>query len=123
MNRLLARISTVSLLLAGGAALAATVPPSPQTPTENTVDTIQGTQVADSYRWLETASDPKVQAWSDAQNAYARASLDKLPHAEAIRKRVTEIMSAKTVTYSGLSYRRGKLFAIVRQPDSVERKL
>src|SRR5262249_641220 len=39
-----------------------------------------------------------------------------LPHVAAIRARVTEILSARTVGYSTLEYRSGKLFAIQREP-------
>ena len=43
--------------------------------------------------------DPEVKAWSDAENAYARQFLDRLPNVAAIRARVTEIMSAKSPSY------------------------
>src|SRR5260221_418564 len=79
-------------------------------------DTYHGVAVQDDYRWLEDWNDPQVKKWSDAQNGHARAVLDRLPHVAAIRTRVTEIMSAKTVSYSGLEYRQGMLFAIKREP-------
>lgn len=80
------------------------------------IDNYHGTSVTDDYRWLEDAANPDVRKWSDAQNTAARVVLDHLPHVAAIRARVTEIMTARTVSYSALAYRKGNLFAIVRQP-------
>jgi prolyl oligopeptidase len=80
--------------------------------------TFHGTEVVEDYRWLETplADDPAVKAWSDAQNAFARSILDKLAGVEQIRARVTEIMSAETVSYWEVAHRRGKFFAMKNQP-------
>ena len=72
--------------------------------------------IEDNFRWLEDWNDAEVKNWSDAQNKHAREILDRLPSVDAIRERVTEIMSAKTVAYSALSFRRGMLFAIKREP-------
>jgi len=116
MTRLLAHISAVSLLLAGGAALAATILPPPQTPAGTTVDTIQGTQVADPYRWLEDAADPKVQAWSDAQNARTRSYLDGLPSEETIKSELTKFITATSPSYSELTARGSVVFAIYSDP-------
>ena len=60
-------------------AFAAPIPPPPSTPAGNTVDVVQGMKVADLYRWLENAADPRVETWSDAQNARTRSYLDGLP--------------------------------------------
>ena len=43
----------------------------PSTPKKPVVDTYHGVTVTDDYRWLEDGADPKVKAWSDAQNARA----------------------------------------------------
>jgi len=88
----------------------------PETPKRPVTNVYHGVTVADDYRWLEDWNDPEVKQWSDAQNGHARAFLDKLPHVAEIRARVTEILSAKTVSYSSLEYRPGKLFAIQREP-------
>ena len=77
---------TLTLLAATIAArmtLAQTAPP----PTEKkpVTDELQGVKVVDDYRWLEDWSNAKVQAWSEAQNTYARSMLDKLPGVETIR--------------------------------------
>jgi prolyl oligopeptidase len=88
----------------------------PATQKRPVTDDYHGVAVEDDYRWLEDWNAGEVKEWSDTQNAYARAFLDKLPHVDAIRARVTEIMSAKTVAYSGLEHRQGMLFAIKREP-------
>jgi prolyl oligopeptidase len=88
----------------------------PQTPKVPVSDVYHGITVSDPYRWLETWSDPKVKAWSEAQNAYARTVLDGLPSVEQIRTRVTQVISAQTVNYGGLHSEGGKLFAMKRQP-------
>lgn len=116
MHRLLARISVASLLLASGVALAATIPPPPQTPAGNTVDTIQGVAVADPYRWLENTADPKVEAWSDAQNARTRNYLDALPGEETTKAQLTKLITATSPSYSELEARGDVVFAIYSDP-------
>jgi prolyl oligopeptidase len=88
----------------------------PATPKKTVVDTYHGVDVADDYRWLEDAADPEVRAWSDAQNARTRATLDHLPGVDAIRKRVTELMKTTSVSYRGVHARGETLFAMKNQP-------
>src|SRR5215470_8120527 len=77
-------------------------------------DEYHGVKVVDDYRWLEKWEDPRVQAWSNAQNAYARSVLDTLPGVSAIRKRVTELHGAE-INYGGVSWRTGRLLALKYQ--------
>ncbi|HVU24423.1 MAG TPA: prolyl oligopeptidase family serine peptidase [Opitutus sp.] len=102
-------------LLFATAAFAARFQPPP-TPAHPVTDTYHGVTVTDPYRWLENWDDPAVKAWSAAQNTAARAVLDSLPHVDAIRERVTAILSAQTTSYSSLKAAGGKLFALKRQP-------
>ncbi|HEX3554641.1 MAG TPA: prolyl oligopeptidase family serine peptidase [Thermoanaerobaculia bacterium] len=62
--------------------------PPPPTPVEPVKETLHGVEVVDPYRWLEgsaglaapdKALDARVAAWTDAQNAYGRSVLDRLP--------------------------------------------
>jgi prolyl oligopeptidase PreP (S9A serine peptidase family) len=48
----------------------------PSTPKSLVTDIYHGVKVSENYRWLENWDDPKVKEWSDAQNAYARDTLD-----------------------------------------------
>src|SRR5262245_59738558 len=103
-------ILTSFLCIASLLSTASAMPP--ESPKKPVTDVYHGSKVVDDYRWLEDWNDPAVQKWSDAENAHARAFLDHLPHVAEIRGRVTEIMSAKTVSYGALEYRKGKYFAI-----------
>jgi prolyl oligopeptidase len=97
------------------AAVAAQAQP-PATPARPVVDTYHGVAVTDPYRWLEEDQAPEVKAWSAAQNAYARGVLDKLPGVEALRARVTKIMSDRSPSYWNVLYRGGKYFALKDAP-------
>src|SRR5262245_64443834 len=104
---------TVIFTLTALATAAAMPPESPKKPV---TDVYHGSRVVDDYRWLEDWNDPAVQKWSDAQNAHARSFLDRLPHVAEIRAGVTQIMSAKTISYSELEFRKGTYFAVKREP-------
>ncbi len=103
-----------SLLLAlCPALLSAGPPPTRKAPVK---DAYHGTVVTDDYRWLEDPANKEVKAWSDVQNAQARAALDHLPGVAKIRAQVRKILSAKTVRFGDLVFTGGKLFALKRQP-------
>lgn len=97
-------------------AAAETTAMPPESKKEPVLDTYHDVVVQDDYRWLENWDDQRVRAWSEAQNSYARTFLDRLPQVAEIRKRVTEIMSAKSVGYFELAVRGETLFAIKREP-------
>ncbi|MBV8535059.1 MAG: S9 family peptidase, partial [Alphaproteobacteria bacterium] len=63
-------------------------PGAPPTARDTVVDDYGGVRVADPYRWLEDAHDPKVREWSEAQDRRARAYLDRLPVRTAIYERL-----------------------------------
>lgn len=109
-------VAVAALCAFAGAALAATIPPPPATPAGNTVDVIQGTKVADPWRWLENAADPKVQAWSDAQNARTRTYLDALPDRETIKAKLTKLITATSPAYYELEARGPFVFAMYSDP-------
>src|SRR5579859_1078923 len=91
--------------------------PTPETPRKPVVDDyVGGVKVTDDYRWLENASDPKVQAWSEAQNKRAREYLAALPHAGEIRARVKQLVDITPPQYFGVEWHGGKLFAVKFQP-------
>lgn len=103
-------------LFAAGAVLAATVAPPPATPASSASDTYWGVKVADPYRWLENWSDPKVQAWSDAQNARTRGYLDVLPGRAAIGAKLKAMMTGTSPSFAGLTARGNVVFAYYADP-------
>jgi prolyl oligopeptidase len=98
-----------SLALAG----AAGPPPTPKKPV---TDTYNGVQVVDDYRWLENYSDPAVRQWSDRQNEYARAYLDRLPARAALYDQLKRLYTHPSPSYYALVSRPGVLFALKSEP-------
>src|SRR5690349_598066 len=68
--------------------------PSPYPPTkvDPVVEKIHGVEIVDPYRWLEDGGSPAVQQWTDAQNAFTRSVLDKLPDREEIHDRLGTLL-------------------------------
>lgn len=79
-------------------------------------DTYHGRAIVDDYRWLEDGKSAEVRAWSDAQNAFARGELSKLPERAAIVERVGAILRHTTSDHFGLTSRKGVIFAMKAQP-------
>ncbi len=98
------------------AALAATIPAPPATPSDATSDVVQGVKVADPYRWLENWSDPKVQAWSAAQNDRTRAYLDALPGEKPVAAELTRLISTTSPALVGFIPRGKLVFATYSDP-------
>jgi len=91
-------------------------PACPQLPRSLLQGVYHAVKVVDNYRWLENFNDPAVPEWSDAQNRYARADLDRLPMRAALYERLNELRSYPSPRYFALEYLRNVLFAIKRQP-------
>ncbi len=105
--------------MTGTMAMAGNAPEAPPaTPKRPVVEELHGYRVVDDFRWLEDWNDPAVRAWSEAQNAYARAILDSEPSRTAIQDRVDALMADTSPTYSRLTVRRGVVFAIKAQPPA-----
>jgi len=108
------RVVSVLAVLAPAAAWALPLPPT--TPAGDTTDTYFGVTVKDPYRWLENTADPKVHAWSVAQDTRTRAYLDGLPQRARIHARLMQMMSENSPFYAGLYPAGGKIFAYYTQP-------
>ncbi|HVU63424.1 MAG TPA: prolyl oligopeptidase family serine peptidase [Phycisphaerales bacterium] len=106
-------VSAVLMLGAGAIGAPASPPPTPKHPV---TDEIHGVKIVDDYRWLENWDDPAVQAWSAAQNAYARSYLDQMKSVAPARERMTELETAVGVQYHSVKYAGGKFFASKSQP-------
>ena len=116
MNAVVRQICALSLTLYAATALASPVAAPPATAMVKTTDTIQGVRVADPYRWLENASDPKVQAWSDAQNVRTRSYLDAMPARPRVKAELTRLISTTSPSYSELTARGNVVFAYYTDP-------
>jgi prolyl oligopeptidase len=80
------------------------------------VDTYFDTRVTDLYRWLEDGSSPKVEAWNRAENDFARSYLDALPAREPLKKRLRELITAASPSYSDLRAAGARLFGLYADP-------
>ncbi len=106
--------STLAIVFAfsATAALAAVaVAPAPTTERGTTMDVIQGKSIADPYRWLENWEDPKVQAWSDAQDARARTYFNAVPGRAAVQAELTRLITATSPAFYGLQAAGDKIYA------------
>src|SRR5215469_12582867 len=96
--------------------IAATIAPPPPTPAGNTVDTIQGAKIADPYRWLEDSDDPKVEAWSDAQNQRTRGYLDSLSDRGTVKTELTRLITQTSPAYLQIKAKGNVVFALYNDP-------
>lgn len=78
------------------------------------VEDLHGHAVADPYRWLEDAEDPRTVAWSAAQDALARPALDALPGRPELAERLRGYLSAGSVSVP--LWRAGRRFVTRREP-------
>jgi prolyl oligopeptidase len=89
-------ISLLGVSLLGIGAAQAAPPPTEIQPFK---ETLHGVEILDPYRWLEgsaglegkepdAALDASVSAWTDAQNAYSRSVLDRLPRRKELEARI-----------------------------------
>ncbi|GGM63718.1 prolyl endopeptidase [Longimycelium tulufanense] len=97
------------------------------------VEELHGHRVADPYRWLEDAADPRTEAWSAAQDTLARQRLDALPGRQTAARYLERLMRAGSVSVP--VWRAGRAFftrrepgqehpvLLVREPDGGERAL
>src|SRR5436305_9232786 len=83
-------------------ALAAAHAAPPPAAVEPVRETLHGVEIVDPYRWLEgsagleapdKALDARVAAWTEAQNAYGRSVLDRLPGRKELEARLRALGS------------------------------
>jgi prolyl oligopeptidase len=79
------------------------------------VDDLHGRRVADPYRWLEDPRDPRVEAWSAAQDGLLAAHRATWDIREPLRERLAELLAVGTVSAPQL--RAGRAFFPRREPD------
>jgi prolyl oligopeptidase len=89
--------------------------PWPATKKLDLVETVQGKQIADPYRWLEDEASPEVQAWMTAQDEYTRGALAKLPLRAELEARVKELFYFDSI--SAPVHRGGRYFYSRKHAD------
>jgi prolyl oligopeptidase len=109
----------VALLAAGTLATAglwARDAGAPQTERHDVSDRYFDVNVTDPYRWLENASDPRVKAWSAAEDQRTRRYLDGLAARQPIYDRLYAQIARSSPSWYGLQVASGRLFAFFNQP-------
>jgi len=89
---------------------------APPTKINNVADSYGDVKVTDPYRWLENAADPKVHAWSLAQDARTRKYFDKLSYRNAMFDRLMKQISASSSSFYDLQAVGDKVFAYYNLP-------
>jgi prolyl oligopeptidase len=107
-------LSAIFLLQGVQAPAPGPIPPTPRRPVTDTYQ--NSVKVTDNYRWLENTGNPEVTTWADAQNARARTYLSALPHHQEVAARLKALVSEDPVTYAGIEWRNGQMFALKSQP-------
>ncbi len=108
--------ATALMLAAPLLAAASALPPPPVFPPGNTIETLHGVRIPDPYRALENADNPKVMAWSNAENARARAFLDALPGRADLSHALRAMITATSPAYVNLQAAGPDIFALYRDP-------
>ncbi|KAA3639103.1 MAG: S9 family peptidase [Bacteroidetes bacterium] len=65
----------------------------PETAKVDQVDDYHGTEIEDSFRWLEVDTAANVKEWVDAQNVVTQGYLDQIPFRKAIEERLTDLIN------------------------------
>lgn len=81
----------------------------------NLIEHLHGRAVADPYRWLEDANDPRTEKWSAEQDLLTRSWLDAMPGREHLGTRLRELM--RTGSVSTPTWRAGRAFFTRRGPE------
>lgn len=110
-------LSTVLTFLGLSAVTLAMLPTTPPvTPRHPVTDHYHTIKVVDEYQWLEDGHSDDVRRWSQAQNAYAREYLERLPNTEAIRARVKAVLADRSASYGRVMPAGGRFFTMKREP-------
>jgi prolyl oligopeptidase len=69
-----------------------TLPAPPPATVQPITDSVNGTSIADPYRWLEDPQSPATRAWIESQVRYTQEYLSQLKIRPAIAQRLTELV-------------------------------
>jgi prolyl oligopeptidase len=96
----------------------------PATPKREVSDSYFGTTIVDPYRWTEAPVDqnPEFRQWLEAQNAYTRQVLDRLPERATLRRRLAELADVVTAVPT-VSLAQSRWFYLKLKPGEQTPKL
>ena len=89
-------------------------PQYPDALREDVAENLHGTIVADPYRWLEDAADPRTNEWVSAQNALLDAERGEWTRRESFAERVDQLLQSGSV--SPPYFRGNRIFFTRRNP-------
>ena len=89
-------------------------PQYPDALREDVAENLHGTIVADPYRWLEDAADPRTNEWISAQNALMDAERGEWTRRESFAERVDQLLQSGSV--SPPYFRGNRIFFTRRNP-------
>jgi prolyl oligopeptidase len=91
-------------------------PGAPAAPPDPVTDTYFSVKVEDPYRWLESAADPKVKAWTAAETARTRAGLDGIAARKPIRDRLAQLTKGASGAWFDFQVTSKGIFAFHADP-------
>jgi prolyl oligopeptidase len=96
----------------------------PATPKREVADTYFGTVIPDPYRWMErpVPQNPEFRRWLEAQNAYTRSALDRIPGRSKLADRIRRLDDA-SVSAAALAVGGRRWFYLKTEPGVDNRKL
>ena len=92
-----------------------TLPAPPPTEAKPVTDNVNGTSMADPYRWLEDGQSPETRAWIDSQMKYTQEYLSQVKIRPEIAKSLTALIRVES--YSIPVERQDNYFFTKRLPD------
>jgi prolyl oligopeptidase len=94
----------------------------PTVPARPVSDVYFGRDVEDPYRWLEASEDPEVRRFYEAQDAYTRGRLGRVPNRAALRARL-DALGAMDPKINLLRVAGGLFFYLKTEPGADAEKL
>src|SRR5215469_2727111 len=91
-----------------------TLPPYPDAPREDVVETIHGREIPDPYRWLEDSGSQQTKGWLEAEAELYASYVAGLPGLPKLRDRLRELLGAGEV--GPPVWRGGRQFFTRREP-------
>lgn len=117
-----APVATAPIAVAATAPTLPTKPMPPVAPVRAVTETFFGTQVTDSYRYMEDVKTPEVAKFLRGQGDFARNALNALPGREALQSRIAAL-SESGVAIGGVQLAGNRLFYFKTAPGETSRRL